>query len=133
MPDFKSISFKMAVLQGGRQNLPPPVCAIQKTPCGIRLKAPFSTQVTLFYLKIPLEDQYSLKASFSIQMHFYPKISSKHQRSAGKHLSRKEQKVGANVFCPPNMSLTRSLCRKVKPSKSHIMLKQLRWHKINVG
>ena len=28
----------MAVLQGGRQNLPPPrVCVIQKTPCGIGL------------------------------------------------------------------------------------------------
>ena len=36
MPNLKSISFKMAVLQGGRQNLPPPqVCVIQKTPCGI--------------------------------------------------------------------------------------------------
>ena len=40
MPSFKSISFKMAVLQGGGQNLPPPpcVCVIQKTPCGIGLK-----------------------------------------------------------------------------------------------
>ena len=38
MPNFKSISFKMAVLQGGGQNLPPPdVCVIQKTPCGIGL------------------------------------------------------------------------------------------------
>ena len=27
----------MAVLQGGRQNLPPHVCVIQKTPCGIGL------------------------------------------------------------------------------------------------
>ena len=37
MPNFKSISFKMAVLQGGGQNLPPYVCVIQKTPCGIGL------------------------------------------------------------------------------------------------
>ena len=38
MPNFKSISFKMAVLQGGGQILPPPhVCVIQKTPCGIGL------------------------------------------------------------------------------------------------
>ena len=38
MPNFKSISFKMAVLQGGGQNLPPPhVCVIQKTPCEIGL------------------------------------------------------------------------------------------------
>ena len=28
----------MAVLQGGGQNLPPHVCVIQKTPCGIGLK-----------------------------------------------------------------------------------------------
>ena len=42
MPNFRSISFKMAVLQEGGQNLPPPhVCVIQKTPCGIGLiKAP---------------------------------------------------------------------------------------------
>ena len=39
MPNFKSISFQMAVLQGGGQNLPPPhVCVIQKTQCGIGLK-----------------------------------------------------------------------------------------------
>ena len=38
MPNFKSISFKMAVLQGGGQNLPPHVCVIQKTPCGIGLR-----------------------------------------------------------------------------------------------
>ena len=37
MPSFKSISFKMAVLKGGGQNLPPHVCVIQKTPCGIGL------------------------------------------------------------------------------------------------
>ena len=34
MPNFKSISFKMAVLQGGGQNLLPPMCVIQKTRCG---------------------------------------------------------------------------------------------------
>ena len=38
MPDFKSISFKMAVLQGGGQNLPPHVCVIQKTAYGIGLR-----------------------------------------------------------------------------------------------
>ena len=40
MPNFKSISFKMAVLQGGRQNVPPPpyVCVTKKTPCGIGLR-----------------------------------------------------------------------------------------------
>ena len=37
MPNFKSISFKMAVLQAGRI-CPPHVCVIQKTPCGIGLK-----------------------------------------------------------------------------------------------
>ena len=41
MPNFKSISFKMAVLQGGGQNdIPPHVCDIQKTPSGIGLIAP---------------------------------------------------------------------------------------------
>ena len=39
MPNFKSISFKMAVLQGGVGRIcPPHVCVIQKTPCGIGLK-----------------------------------------------------------------------------------------------
>ena len=39
MPNFESISFKMAVLQGAGQNLPSPrVCVIQKTPCGIGLR-----------------------------------------------------------------------------------------------
>ena len=39
MPNFKSISLKMAVLQGaGGICPPPPVCVIQKTPCGIGLK-----------------------------------------------------------------------------------------------
>ena len=33
MPNFKSISFKMAVLQRGGQC----VCVIQKTPCGTGL------------------------------------------------------------------------------------------------
>ena len=40
MPNFKSISFKMAVYGGGEgggggQNLPPHVCVLQKTPCGM--------------------------------------------------------------------------------------------------
>ena len=38
MPNFKSISFKMAVLQGAGRIFPPHVCVIQKTPCGIGLK-----------------------------------------------------------------------------------------------
>ena len=40
MPNFKSISFKMAVLQGSGQNLPPSphVCVIQKTPYEIGLR-----------------------------------------------------------------------------------------------
>ena len=38
MPNFKSISFKMAVLQGAGRICPPHVCVIQKTPCGIGLK-----------------------------------------------------------------------------------------------
>ena len=39
MPNSKSISFKMAVLQGGGQNQKPPCVLIvtQKTPCGIGL------------------------------------------------------------------------------------------------
>ena len=37
MPNFKSISFKMAVLQGAGRICPPDVCVIQKTPCGIGL------------------------------------------------------------------------------------------------
>ena len=37
MPNFKSISFKMAVLQGGGQNLPSPCVCYPKTPCGIGL------------------------------------------------------------------------------------------------
>ena len=38
MPNFKSISFKMAVLQGADRICPPHVCVIQKTPFGIGLK-----------------------------------------------------------------------------------------------
>ena len=34
MSNFKSISFKMAVLQGAGRICPPHVCVIQKTPCG---------------------------------------------------------------------------------------------------
>ena len=48
MPNFKSISFKMAVLQGGGQNLPPLVCVIQKIPCGIGLSLAFKYCLTLF-------------------------------------------------------------------------------------
>ena len=32
MPNFKSMSFKMAVLQGGGQNLPPPCVCYPKDP-----------------------------------------------------------------------------------------------------
>ena len=39
IPNFKSISFKMAVLQGAGRICPPHVCVIQKTPCGIGLKS----------------------------------------------------------------------------------------------
>ena len=45
MPNFKSISFKMAVLQGGGQNLPLHVCVIQKTPCGTGLNL-----ITIFFI-----------------------------------------------------------------------------------
>ena len=38
MPDFKSIAFKMAVIQGAGRICPPHVCVIQKTPRGIGLK-----------------------------------------------------------------------------------------------
>ena len=38
MPNFKSISFKMAVLKGAGRICPPHVCVIQKTPCGIGLR-----------------------------------------------------------------------------------------------
>ena len=38
MPNFKSISFKMTVLQGAGRICPPHVCVIQKTPCGIGLR-----------------------------------------------------------------------------------------------
>ena len=37
MPDFKSISFKMAVLKGEGRICPPHVCVIRKTPCAIGL------------------------------------------------------------------------------------------------
>ena len=37
VPNAKSISFKMAVLQGAGRICPPHVCVIQKTPCGIGL------------------------------------------------------------------------------------------------
>ena len=39
MPKFKSISFKMAVLQGGRQNLPSPCVCYPNNPMGNRVKA----------------------------------------------------------------------------------------------
>ena len=47
MPNFKSISFKMAVLQEGGGGggvfriCPPHVCVIKKTPCGIGLNQSF--------------------------------------------------------------------------------------------
>ena len=45
MPNFKSISFKMAVLQGGGGGKgrisPPHVCVIQKTPSGIGLMSEY--------------------------------------------------------------------------------------------
>ena len=36
----------MTVLQGGGQNLPPHVCVIQKTPCGIGLSSLTMDKVT---------------------------------------------------------------------------------------
>ena len=38
MPNFKSISFKMAVLQGGEQNLPSPCVCYPKDPMWNRVK-----------------------------------------------------------------------------------------------
>ena len=38
MPNFKSILFKMAVLQGAGRICPPHVCVIQKTPRVIGLR-----------------------------------------------------------------------------------------------
>ena len=38
MPNFKSISFKMAVLQGGGQNLPSPCVCYPKDPMWNRVK-----------------------------------------------------------------------------------------------
>ena len=38
MPNFKSISIKMAVLQGGRQNLPSPCVCYPKDPMWNRVK-----------------------------------------------------------------------------------------------
>ena len=38
MPNFKSISFKMAVLQGGGQNLPSPCVRYPKDPMWNRVK-----------------------------------------------------------------------------------------------
>ena len=40
MPNFKSISFKMAVLQGGGQNLPSPCVCYPKDPMWNRVKKP---------------------------------------------------------------------------------------------
>ena len=48
MPNFKSISFKMAVLQGAGRICPPHVCVIQKTPCGIGLSQEGKTEVYIF-------------------------------------------------------------------------------------
>ena len=50
MPNLKSISFKIAVLQGGGgagRICPPHVCVIQKTPCGVGL----NTEVHRNYLE----------------------------------------------------------------------------------
>ena len=49
MQNFKSISFKMAVLQGGGQNLPSPCLCYPKTPCGIGLSLVI---VALFFQRI---------------------------------------------------------------------------------
>ena len=40
MPNFKSISFKMAVLQGGGQNLPSPCVCHSKDPMWNRVNKP---------------------------------------------------------------------------------------------
>ena len=75
-----------------------------------RPRRPFSTSKSLVS-----EDQYSPKAPFSAQMHFYPKVPlpvpSERQQpdsvpTTGQHFSNEEQKIGANMFCQPNVSLT---------------------------
>ena len=44
MPNFKSISFKMAMLQGGGQNLPSPCVCYPKDPMWNRVKWSFWLQ-----------------------------------------------------------------------------------------
>ena len=51
MANFKSISLKMAVLQGGGQNLPPHVCVIQKTQCAIGLNSELVLVVKVQFFK----------------------------------------------------------------------------------
>ena len=45
MPNFKSISFKMAVLQGGGQNLPSPCVCYPKDPTWNRVKILFEASL----------------------------------------------------------------------------------------
>ena len=42
MPNFKSTSFKMTMLQGAGRICPPHVCIIQKTSCRIGLKGNYT-------------------------------------------------------------------------------------------
>ena len=92
MPNFKSISFKMAVLQRGRaESAPPHVCAIQKTPCGIGLNL---AQIHFPGLSLPklfltiLSRKYQFLSSIGENLSLginRRKGSSKFQRDHGQH------------------------------------------------
>ena len=77
---------------------------------------PFRTSIfpksLIFDPNVPFLPQNQFRKSiFSQSPIFKPKIPSEHQQpdsvpSTGQHFSNEEEKTGANMFFPPNMSLT---------------------------
>ena len=80
----------MAVLQGSGQNLPPHVCVIQKTPCGIGLRCSTVVEcnriVIVLLLKSP-EKLYLFRLAF-IEMQTCPLLFSYHSLACVYCLSR---------------------------------------------
>ena len=69
MPNFKSISFKMAVLQGAGRICPPHVYVIQKTPCGIGLRRNLT-----FFVSLGIAEILNYLFLFIYKMPFYKPI-----------------------------------------------------------
>ena len=66
MPNFKSISFKMAVLQGGKQNLPSPCVCYPEDPMWNRVKGKsISSSAKVDLLGITIDNELSFEFHIS--------------------------------------------------------------------